>query len=249
MCEKGTPSCGGCGGRDVGLMAEAVRQALIPSKVLAARTGIVSASGPLVFDWHAPFAAVAVNVLSSATAASGGIVTTGANTYAAAAGGNTGIAQGASMTGFDITTGPVAAAVSGVVTVLNLQGGTLSYELVEQVTGTTLSVRFPNPIPASSAGVFPQVAMPAIGSGGVSAVNVYGLTAATAAGSTAPLTLVAGTASGATAPTQGPGVAVIPANKGSVVNLRGNSLTIWGGNPGDQVTVQAFTQPQPAAWG
>lgn len=248
MCDKGTP-CAGCGGHDVGLMAEAIRQALIPSKVLAARTGIVSTSGPLVFDWHVPFAAVAVNVSSGSTAAGGGIVTTGANTFAAAAGGNTGIAAGSSMTGFDITTGPVAAAVTGVVTVLNLAGGTLSYELVEQVTGTTLSIRFPSPIPATSSGAFPQVSMPAIASGGVSAVNVYGLTATTAAVAAQPLTLAAGTPSGATAPTQGPGVAVVPAGKGGVFNLRGNSLTVWGGTPGDVVTVQAFTQPQPVSWG
>lgn len=66
MCEK-NGGCGGCGGsRDVGLLAEAVRQMLIPSEVLAVISGVIPAGGVITFDhFHAPFAAVAVNVVST----------------------------------------------------------------------------------------------------------------------------------------------------------------------------------------
>lgn len=68
MCEKNGGCAGGCGGgRDVGLLAEAVRQMLIPSEVLAVISGVIPAGGTFVtFDhFHAPFAAVAVNVVSA----------------------------------------------------------------------------------------------------------------------------------------------------------------------------------------
>lgn len=66
MCEKSGGCAGGCGSRDVGLLAEAVRQMLIPSEVLAVISGTIPASGVLTFDhFHAPFAAVAVNVVSA----------------------------------------------------------------------------------------------------------------------------------------------------------------------------------------
>lgn len=72
------------------------------------------------------------------------------------------------------------------------------------------------------------------------AVNVVG---------TSGVTVNAGTKSTSTALTNGPGVAVVSPNKGGVFNLRGHSVTVWGGTAGDSVTVQAFTHPQPPTWG
>lgn len=71
------------------------------------------------------------------------------------------------------------------------------------------------------------------------AVNVVG---------TSGITINAGTKN-TSAVTSGAGVAVLPANKGGVFNLRGHSLTVWGGTAGDAVTLQAFTHPQPPSWG
>lgn len=71
------------------------------------------------------------------------------------------------------------------------------------------------------------------------AVNVVG---------TSGVTINAAT-KGTSAITSGPGVAVVSANKGGVFNLRGHSLTVWGGTAGDSVTLQAFTHPQPPTWG
>jgi hypothetical protein len=232
------------------LLVQAIRQALQPLDVLAAQTVIIPAGGgPVELDWHVPFSAVAVNVVSSAAAASGGTATANSNTFAAAAAGTVPLAAGASITGFDVTMVAPAAAVNGLVTVQNLAAGNMNYELEASATsGGLLSIRYPNPLPASSAVATPQVAVPAIASGAAYAVSVYGLTAATAAGTAQPLTIAAGTA-GVAAPSSGPGVVVLPPNKGGVFNLRGHSLSIYGGTAGDTVTVQAFTRPQRVSWG
>jgi hypothetical protein len=240
---------GGCGCRDIGLMAEAVRQMIVPSEVLGCITKQVPSDGsPITFDFHAQFAAVAVSVLSASTAASGGAVIGGSATAAAAAAGSASLPAGSSLTGFDIDCGPATAIVSGQVSVTGA-GGSWTYELVETTSGGTLQVRYPNPVPANSSSAVPTVSVPAIVNGGAYTINVYGLTATTAAAAAQPLTLVAGTAAGDTAPTIGPGVAVVRANSGGVYNLRSNALTVYGGTPGDQVTVQAFTKPQRADWG
>jgi hypothetical protein len=50
-----------------------------------------------------------------------------------------------------------------------------------------------------------------------------------------------------TAPASGPGVAYVPAGKFRVLNLTGYAWTIYGGTPGDKVTVSAYASPQPPA--
>lgn len=127
MCDE---KKGGCTcAHQTGLLAEAIRNALIPEGVLGVQTQAIPAGLAVEFDWHVPFSAVAVNIVG---------------------------------------------------------------------TGT--------------------------------------------------LVIAAGT-TGAGAPASGPGVAALPANRGGVFNLRGHSLTVYGTNAGDLVTVQAFTKPQAPGWG
>lgn len=51
-----------------------------------------------------------------------------------------------------------------------------------------------------------------------------------------------------TAPGSGPGVALVPPNKGAVHCMSGHVVTLYG-NPGDRVTLSVFARPQPPAWG
>jgi hypothetical protein len=51
------------------------------------------------------------------------------------------------------------------------------------------------------------------------------------------------------APTSGPGVCVIPARSFQTFNCSGYTWSLYGGSPGDQVTVQAFGTPVPPAGG
>jgi hypothetical protein len=51
----------------------------------------------------------------------------------------------------------------------------------------------------------------------------------------------------ASAPGPGAGAAVIPARGSATVNLSGNVLSVYGGSPGDVVTVTAYSRPMPPA--
>jgi hypothetical protein len=62
--------------------------------------------------------------------------------------------------------------------------------------------------------------------------------------SSATLILTADTLKGA-APGAGTGMAIIPPRGFAVVNMRGYAWSVYGGNPGDQITIQAFTRPMP----
>lgn len=46
-------------------------------------------------------------------------------------------------------------------------------------------------------------------------------------------------------PTFGPGVGYVRIGGASVINLRGYTWAVWGGNAGELVTVTVFSQPQP----
>lgn len=50
-------------------------------------------------------------------------------------------------------------------------------------------------------------------------------------------------------PSSGPGVAKQGPGKGGVFNLSGHSISVYGTVPGDSVTLQFFTRPQPPTWG
>lgn len=185
-------------GSDVGRMADGQdrrdrgrRTKVAGIKVPAVASGIVPASGTLTLDLGAPAAGrqwsvrrlLLVDATNPGGAITGGAPTAKTTAFAAGAAGVVGLPAGATMTGFDITTAPVAAAQSGTVTVNGLAAGTLSYVLAEQVSGgTALSVRFPTPLPAIDGSSFPQVSVPAIASGAAYSVTVYGTTAT--AGST-----------------------------------------------------------------
>lgn len=102
--------------------------------------------------------------------------TDASTTGAAAAAGSASLPNGATITGFDLEFQAPAAAVAGVVTVTNVQGGPLNYDVQQELNlPTAVNVRYPGGgIPASAAGVAPTVNVPAMVSGGAWSLTVYG---------------------------------------------------------------------------
>lgn len=100
------------------------------------------------------------------------------NTFGAAATGSVSLPAGGFITGFDINFLPAAANVTGIVTVTNVSGGTMSYEIGIGTGGggTDLPIRYPAPLPAASSGVAPTVNVPAIVGGPAYSITVYGQT-------------------------------------------------------------------------
>lgn len=126
---------------------------------------------------------VATDAVTTVTAASTTVTNNQASTTAAGAA-STALAlptNGESITGFDVFFQTQAGATTATVTVTNVAGGTLSYNVALPTTGYTLSVRYPNPLPAASAGVAPTVNVPAITSGPAYSVAVYGQVTTTTA--------------------------------------------------------------------
>lgn len=111
-----------------------------------------------------------------------GTTVTASNTAAAGAANSVTIpgvvGQTTYITGFNITShAPVGVVGTSAtpVTLTGLTGGPLNFHFVENVTfGGDLTVLFPMPIPASGPGVNVVLNLPAIASGAVSAVALYG---------------------------------------------------------------------------
>lgn len=79
--------------------------------------------------------------------------------------------------GFCISTTNPASVVSGIVTIANTVGGTLSFEFVENTTqGGLLTISFGNAgLAANAQNTAITVQLPAIASGGAGAVSVWGV--------------------------------------------------------------------------
>lgn len=93
--------------------------------------------------------------------------------FAAAAAGSAVVPGGAALTGFDVTTAPPAAATATTVTVSNVVGGPLTYNVVETVaSGGLLSIRFPVPLVASGGNA--TVAVAAAAGGAAGNITAYG---------------------------------------------------------------------------
>lgn len=97
-------------------------------------------------------------------------------TGAAAAAGSASLPAGADITGFEAIFQAPAAAVAGQITVTNVQGGTLTYDVQQELAlPTTVSDSYqPNGIPASAAGSQITVNIPAMASGGAWSLVVKG---------------------------------------------------------------------------
>lgn len=79
------------------------------------------------------------------------------------------------LVGFSVTATNPAAAVNGVVTVSGLGAVNLSFQFVETVAaGGLLVVTFPTPMAASADNIAIVVSLPAIATGGIGAVAVWG---------------------------------------------------------------------------
>lgn len=104
--------------------------------------------------------------------------TTGSNTAAAAAAATASLPAVAAKTnyirGFCVSSGPAAAAVTGVVTVTNVAGGTLNFQYSIGTQGGLLFIQFQDAIQAPSPNLAINVNLPAITGGSVSAISVWG---------------------------------------------------------------------------
>ena len=109
-------------------------------------------------------------------------------TGAAAAAGSASLPVGADITGFEVVFEAPSAAVAGQITVTNIQGGTLTYDVQQELNqGVTVSDRYPGGgIPASAAGSAITVNVPAMVSGGAWSLVITG-TIAAGSPRTAPL--------------------------------------------------------------
>ncbi|MFC8719748.1 hypothetical protein [Kitasatospora sp. NPDC057198] len=184
-------------GSDVGRMADGQdrrdrhgRTKLAGIKYTATSSAVVQPTGTAVFDLGAPAVGrqwsvrrlLLVDNTNPGGTITGGIPTAKTLSFAAGAAGLVGLDQGAVMTGFDIATAPVGAAVSGPVTVQSLAtiSSVLTYQLSCPVAGgLPLSVRFPQGIPAYDSTSFPQVSVPAIAGGPAYSVTLFGYSRAT----------------------------------------------------------------------
>lgn len=117
------------------------------------------------------------------------------NTFAGAASGSVALAAGASLTGFDINF-QSGTSVSGVVTVTNALGGTLSYAITVPAGGGTFSQTFNPPLPPLTAGSQITVNVPAMVGGPAYSISVNGVTTTAAP----VVTFSAGQIAGALAP-------------------------------------------------
>lgn len=149
-------------------------------------SGLIDLDGPRMGrEWEvriiSAIAMPAANNAFSTFPTAAGVVQASA-TFAAAAAGSVSLPNGASITGFDlIMVNGVAASLNALATVTNVVSGPLNYEIIEQpASGETLSVRYPNPIPTTSAGVAATVNVPAIVGGTAYSLTVYGVTPAVA---------------------------------------------------------------------
>jgi hypothetical protein len=88
---------------------------------------------------------------------------------------NVSLPAGASLTGFDIEFGAGAAAVSGIATVALTASGTLKYQVTASATnGSSLEVRYPQPLPAFNPTSSITITVPAIVGGSDYTITAYG---------------------------------------------------------------------------
>ncbi len=103
-------------------------------------------------------------------------VVTASSSIAAAAAGSAFLPAGAMLSGFDIEFATGAGPISGDATVTGLVGGTQTYKVTAGVAGgSSLSVKYPSPIPASADIVNPTVSVPAMVGGSAYTINVWGV--------------------------------------------------------------------------
>lgn len=178
----------------------------------------------------------AVEVTNLGAAAASAVNKQASNTFSAAASGSVGLSNGDQITGF-VVSFQSGTSVSGVITVTNVAGGTMSYSITVPAGGGQFSFLFPNPIPAASAVVAPTVNVPAMATGPAYSVDVYGQTV-TAAGVTLVVSTDAPSPSGGS-PT-GTGTYLVPPGTTKTIAIASRRITLYGAT-GQQFTLQSFT--------
>ena len=117
----------------------------------------------------------AIRQVLGATVTASGTATAGSSNSVTI---NGGVGVTTYITGFNITSHAPAGTVgtsATPVTLTGLTGGAMNFHFVENLTyGGDLTVLFPMPIPAATVGGNVSLSLPAIASGAVSAVALYG---------------------------------------------------------------------------
>ncbi len=210
--------------------------------VLEVGTRVFDSTGVIFLEYNVAASCIQVENQSTAVAST----TTNnqaSNTFSAAAAGSVALpTNGEYITGFDVNfLSASPSAVSGIITVTNVAGGTISYEIGVGTggAGTDLSIRYPFPLPASGTGVAPTVNVPAMTGGPAYSIAVYGQTV-TAATSAHNMTISSAAPTG-TAPATGVGTYVVPAGATRTVAVASRTIAIYG-TQGDTVSYQVFTR-------
>lgn len=157
---------------------------LTTSAVAGVRSPILSATDGTTEWWRSPSVATLGPSSAGVFVAHPGIVAQGgtgaevakqaSNAFAAAGTGVAALSNGDSVTGITINMQAVAAATTVDVTVTNVQGGTMTFRIEATVPGSTITILFPEPIPALNGGVAPTVTFPGAAGTPAGSVVIYG---------------------------------------------------------------------------
>lgn len=142
------------------------------SPILQNTTPGAGSSSSITLPAGASLAVLNIGILGANT-----LVNQASGTFAATNAGSVALPiAGEYISGFDINFFPNSVNATSTITVTNVAGGTMSYDIGTSTAagGTDFSIRYPSPIPASSGVVAPTVNVPAITGGGAYTINVYG---------------------------------------------------------------------------
>lgn len=168
-----------------GILVLSFRLQLVTSAVAGARVPILSAVDGTDTFWQSPATPEQEPSSTAAYCWYPGAPVAGGDTAdpvqanatgAAAAAGSASLPAGADITSFEVTFEAPAAAVAGQITLTNVQGGTITYDVQQELNlPTTVSDNFGVPgLPASAAGSAITLNIPAMASGGAWSLVMHG---------------------------------------------------------------------------
>ena len=167
-----------------------------PHKYTLRSGGVVAANGTLLLplgkpslgrEWILRHWSIVdpnnLNVSTTGTPAVAGTATAANSPFAAGAAGTVSLPTGSSITGFTVTSGaPGTPPVATTVTLTGAAGATNpTYNFEETANGGLLQQSFVPPLPPFSAGSTPTLSIAAAAGGAAGELNIFGVTAGTAA--------------------------------------------------------------------
>jgi|GEM_PF-4746611 len=153
------------------------------------QSGIVSAGGTVLLDLGTPSLGrewtvrrlVAVDAANPSGQVSASIAVAHTRTGGPGEAHSAILPNGASITGFNITTAPAAATEVGVVNLIGVGTNGQSFQLPFTTTGSQLAITFPQPLAATNSTTGPELDVPAVTGGSAYTVNSYGIQPGTGA--------------------------------------------------------------------